>query len=118
MTPSRQLAAQAKNIFDTDLSNQALAVLLATESMKLEPNTDAAQILLKNTLARPIAIIPVDGDVHFDFGQTGSFTVSGTYQGASREWEIVPGYETYYSVTKTQRGATWRNSTLRTSTSR
>ena len=94
---ARQLAAQAKNIFDTDLSNQALAVLLATESMKLEPNTDAAQILLKNTLARPIAIIPVDGDVHFDFGQTGSFTVSGTYQGASREWEIVPGYETYYS---------------------
>jgi len=94
---ARQLAAQAKNIFDNDQSNQTLAVLLATQSMKLEPNTDAAQILLRSKLAQSIAIIPVNGDVKFDFGQTGPFTVSGMVQGASREWEIVPGFETYYS---------------------
>jgi hypothetical protein len=55
---ARQLAAQAQSIYSRVSSKQMTAVLLALQSMRISPTTEAAQILLK--------MDPVDGLITHD----------------------------------------------------
>ncbi len=49
---ARQLAAQAQSTLAKRSSKQMVAVLLATRSMQILPSSEAAEILLSNTVAR------------------------------------------------------------------
>lgn len=54
---ARQLVAQAESLMSARNSKQMQAVLLAVRSMQIMPSSEASQILLNNTAARPILTI-------------------------------------------------------------
>jgi WD40 repeat protein len=90
---ARQLGTQAQSTFSTGNSNQYVAALLAVQSTKLFPNSDAAQVLQNNTLARSIA------QVNQEYVQNSiTFTSDGKYLLSYGEysldaWETATGDE-------------------------
>ena len=93
---ARQLAAEAKSIVTGDQSSkQMTAVLLAIQSMKIFPSSEAAQVLLNNNFAaRPVAFMTHDGEVtSVAFSPNGKFVVSGGWDNTTRVWETATGKE-------------------------
>jgi WD40 repeat protein len=94
---ARQLAAQAQTIHATRNSKQMIAVLLATESMKLFPSTEAAQILLDNAGSHLVTSIQSAGGWSpVVFSPDGRYIVSGLYEGnasLAAVWEAATGKE-------------------------
>ncbi|MCI0553114.1 MAG: WD40 repeat domain-containing protein [Anaerolineae bacterium] len=92
---ARQLATQAQSINATRNSKQMVAVLLATQSMKLSPSNAAAQVLQNNNFAaRPISSMTHDDSVYsVAFSPDGKFVVSGSWDGTARVWEAATGKE-------------------------
>ena len=103
---ARQLAAQAKPIWETGDSRQEIAVLLAVRSMQIFPVVDSAQVLQNTTLARIIASVTQPGEVDaLTFSPDGKYVASGSEFGTARVWEAMTGKEVarinhdYYYVT-------------------
>jgi WD40 repeat protein len=91
---SRQLAAQAQQIYATGDARQELAVLLATLSMQNSPIIDSAEILQNNVLAYPIAELKHQGFVEsVAFSPDGKKIVSGSQDNTARVWESATGKE-------------------------
>jgi WD40 repeat protein len=96
---SRQLSAQAQLLFTTDVSNQITAVLLAAESMRLHPSSDAAKIITGNKLAYPISHMtylsyPNTYVNAVAFTPDSKYVASlGTYDNTARVWEVETGRE-------------------------
>lgn len=93
---ARQLSAQAQTIIASRNSNQMIAVLLATQSMKIDPSSEAAQVLLNNnTAAHTIASMKHDGWVDsVAFSPNGEYVVSsGTDETIVRVWVAATGEE-------------------------
>ena len=87
---ARQLAAQAQSIFATPGSKQ-IAVLLATQSMKLFPTAEAAQVILNNNFVAPsIARITHDNAVtSVAFSLDGKYVLTGSKDHTARVWEVA-----------------------------
>jgi len=92
---ARQLAAQAQTINATRSSKQIFAVLLATQSMKIYPSSESAQILLNNNYAAySIARMPHDDYVKsVAFSPDGKYVVSGGWNNTAHVWEASTGKE-------------------------
>jgi len=106
----RQLAAQAQNTYATGVSNQMISVLLAIQSMKLDTNAEAAQILRDNKLSSYLYNIN-SGNYYMDGPEnrhTVAFSPDGKYvvsvgcdvlkelhceKGFASVWEIETGQE-------------------------
>ena len=95
MALSRQLAAQAQTINATRKSRQMIAVLLAIQSMKMFPSSEAAQILINNNFtAHSIARMPHGYPVNsVAFSPDGKHVVSGSIDNTARVWEASTGRE-------------------------
>ncbi len=102
---ARQLAAQAQSISATRNSKQMIAVLLATQSMKMFPSSESAQFLMNNNFAAHL-IARLSHDVYtssFAFSPDGKYIASGgcdntdsqgfCTQGTARVWELTTGME-------------------------
>ncbi len=91
---ARQLAAQAQPLFAGGNSRQRTAVLLAIQSMRLFPTLEASQILLDNTLAKPLVRMEVDDWVTaLAYSPDGKYVVSGSTDGTARVCDVVTGVE-------------------------
>ena len=74
---ARQLVAQAQSINVTRNSKQMISILLATRSMQISPSSEAAQVILNNTIARSIVRITQDGESRcVIFSPDGKYVVS------------------------------------------
>ena len=94
MALARQLAAQANSLLQRDNSWQETAVLLAIQSSRLYPNSEAAQVLNNNTLALLHSTMGNIGDVYeVAFSPNGQLVVSGSDDGTARVWEAQTGVE-------------------------
>jgi hypothetical protein len=91
---ARQLAVQAYMLLQRDSSRQETAVLLAIQSSRLYPNSEAAGVLSNNTLA-PLHSIMTHGNYvnAVAFSPDGRWVVSGSYDGTARVWEAQTGVE-------------------------
>jgi len=74
---ARQLAAQAQSLSAGNLSQQLVAVLLATESMQLFPTLEAMEILHSQNLAALVSEMPnqTDGTIQA-FSQDGQYILA------------------------------------------
>jgi hypothetical protein len=92
---ARQLAAQAHAIIATRNSKQLVAVLLATQSMKMVPTSEASQVLLNNNFStRPIARMLHESAVKFvTFSPDGKYVLSGCADCSVYVWDISTGKE-------------------------
>ena len=87
---ARQLAAQAQSLFTAPGSKQ-IAILLATQSMKLFPTVEAAQVILNNNFVAPSIVRMVhDNEVtSVAFSWDGKYVVSGSTDHTARVWEVA-----------------------------
>jgi uncharacterized delta-60 repeat protein len=101
---ARQLATQAQPLFANGNPKQEIAVLLAIQSMRLFPASEAAQILQNNTLAKPIARMTHDVFLSsIAFSPDGKYVASGGCDqpglnygctlGSARVWDAATGKE-------------------------
>jgi WD40 repeat protein len=91
---ARQLAAQANSMILAEYSSQDTAVLLAIQSMRLNPSGEAAQTLQNDILVYPKSRTEQDGFIiTFAFSSDGKFVVSGSEKRVARVWEISTGEE-------------------------
>jgi WD40 repeat protein len=75
---ARQLVAQAESINALRSSNQMFSVLLATRSMEIFQSSEASQVLLYNTTARPLFHTTHKGEVRsVAFSKDGKYIASG-----------------------------------------
>jgi WD40 repeat protein/transcriptional regulator with XRE-family HTH domain len=93
---ARQIAAQAQKINAARNSKQMIAVLLAVQSMKLFPSTEAAQILLNNAGSHLVTSIDHASGFPVAFSPDSRYIVSGAYEEnafTTRVWEATTGKE-------------------------
>jgi len=98
---ARQLSAQAQLIFALDNSKQMTAVLLSTESMRLAPSIEAAQVLQNNLLAYPLLGLENGVQLYGNqsvnlvkFSHDGKYLVSlNSYGNTARVWDVETGTE-------------------------
>ena len=92
---SLQLAAQAQTINLTLPSHQQLAVLLAVQSAKINPSSDATSILLnKFNASKPVSFMSHDDYVAaLDFSPDGRYIASGSWDNTARVWDVNTGTE-------------------------
>ncbi len=92
---ARQMVAQAQAIYAAQNSKQMIAVLLATQSMKLFPTSEATQILLSdNFTSHLISRMAHDGPVYsIALSPDGKYLVSGGSDTIVRVWEVATGEE-------------------------
>jgi WD40 repeat protein len=89
---AHQMAAQSQTINATRNSRQMQAVLLALHSMQISPSSEAAQVLLSNLAASPIARTTHNElVVSVAFSPDGKFVVSGSWNGTAQVWEAATG---------------------------
>jgi WD40 repeat protein len=87
---ARQLAAQAQSIH---VFHESTAILLAAQSLRLFPISDAAQIFQDSLFVTPIAGIAKDENVtSIAFSPDGKYLVSGGGTSA-RVWDVISGEE-------------------------
>ncbi|MBK9782307.1 MAG: AAA family ATPase [Anaerolineales bacterium] len=107
---ARQLSSQALPLYSNENPEQETAVLLATQSMRLFPHSEAAQILQSNTLANLITETTQNSEVHsVAFSPDGDLIVSGgcdkydenkvCIQGSAHVWEAITGKGSYALAT-------------------
>ena len=91
---ARQLAAQAQSAILSKDSSQDTAVLLAIQSMRLNPSGEAAQILQNDIWIHPKSRTDRDGYIStYAFSPDGRYIASGSEKGVVRVWEISTGEE-------------------------
>ena len=91
---ARQLAAQSQSIYSTGNSKQMVGVLVAIQSMKMFPSTEAAQVLQNNTLMQTISSFKHDNWVNsVAFSPDGKYVASGSADSTARVWEVATGRE-------------------------
>ena len=87
---AQQLASQAQTIYATRDSLQLTSILLAVESMKLSPSSEASQLLQDNLLATPIRTINNDDYVSsVAFSPNGKYVASG---GCDKKADYIASY--------------------------
>jgi WD40 repeat protein len=92
---SIQLTTQAQDILKTSTTQYTIAVLLATQSMKIAPSEEAAQILLSNSFAdrTTIPITYNNMEKPIAFSPNGKYVASGSGYHSFHVWEIATGDE-------------------------
>ena len=92
---ARQLTVQAQSIVAMHDSKQMVAILLFTQSMKMFPSSEAAQVLLNNNFAaHPISNMTHDDVVRaVAFSPDSRYVVSGSQDKTARVWEATTGKE-------------------------
>ena len=91
---ARQLVVQAQALLRTDDSNQLAALLLATESMKLNSSSDAAEILNTNTHSGQSISMKHDSWItSIAYSPDGKYIVSGSWDETARVWNAKTGEE-------------------------
>lgn len=91
---SRQLLLQAQVLSSNESSKHMEGVLLAIQSFRLLPTTDALGLLQRNFLATPISKIAHDNAINSAaFSFNGKYIVSGSDDKTVRIWEAATGVE-------------------------
>ncbi len=91
---ARQLVAQAQGIILSKDSSRDTAILLAIQSMRLNPSGEAAQILQNDVLIRRKSRTETDGYISdFAFSSDGKYVASGSEKGVIRIWKLTTGDE-------------------------
>ncbi|HUH99133.1 MAG TPA: WD40 repeat domain-containing protein [Anaerolineales bacterium] len=89
---ARQLAAQAQSAVLA--KDHAPAILLAIQSMRLNPSGEAAQILQNEAAIRPASRTDDDGYISaFAFSPSGTLAASGSEKEVIRIWKLTTGEE-------------------------
>lgn len=90
---ARQIAAQAQSLLVSGKKPDT-AVLLAIQSLKLFPTSDAAQVLQSNPLVGTISIMyHTDAVTSVAFSPDGKYVVSASNDNTVRIWEVSTGQE-------------------------
>ena len=91
---ARRIAAPARSLYEIEISDQLLPVLLAIESAKIYPEIDATQILQTHILAQPFNIFIHDDSVlAIEISPDNQMILSGSSDGTARVWNIATGQE-------------------------
>jgi WD40 repeat protein len=93
---ARQLAAQARQLPDSNPARRPDAILLAVEAMRRYPESTTSQALAEalSLQPRPVARMEHDGAViDVAFNPDGKYVVSGSWDGTARVWEAASGKE-------------------------
>lgn len=88
---ANQLISQAQPMFADGNPKQMIAVLLAIQSMRLNPSGEAAYILQNHTLIKPATQITYDGARHIAFSPDGKYIVASSMYSTVAVWEISSG---------------------------